>query len=357
MAQEDKNNRPDLYERNGNGNGGDDRNLKKGPRLNIYWIYAIIAAIILGYSLLKENGPDLKPITMQEFQQDMLSQGDVKQIYLIRNKDEVRVFIKPDSLRKPFYASKWNGQVPDATKAANPLFEFKVTDWESFNTSMNDFYKTHPTVKQIPQPVDDEIQWFGPLANFLFTFLLIAGLWILLMRKVGGPAGGGPGGIFNIGKSKAQLFEKGTKVNITFSDVAGLDEAKVEVMEIVDFLKNPKKYTALGGKIPKGALLVGPPGTGKTLLAKAVAGEAEVPFFSMSGSDFVELFVGVGASRGGDLFREAEQKPPCIFFIDELDALGKSRSGSMVNSHDEREQTLNALLVEMDGFDTNRGVI
>ncbi|TKK66588.1 ATP-dependent zinc metalloprotease FtsH [Ilyomonas limi] len=353
--QEDKNNRPDLYDRNGN--GGDDRNLKKGPRLNIYWLYAIIAAIILGYSLLKENGPDLKPITMQEFQQDMLLQGDVKQIYLIRNKDEVRVFIKPDSLRKPYYASKWSGQIPDASKAANPLFEFKVTDWESFNNAMNDFYKSHPNVEQVPQPVDDEIQWFGPLANFMFTFLLIAGLWILLMRKVGGPAGGGPGGIFNIGKSKAQLFEKGTKVNITFADVAGLDEAKVEVMEIVDFLKNPKKYTALGGKIPKGALLVGPPGTGKTLLAKAMAGEAQVPFFSMSGSDFVELFVGVGASRVRDLFKQAREKAPCVIFIDEIDAIGRARGRNAMMSNDERENTLNQLLVEMDGFGGESGII
>jgi cell division protease FtsH len=179
-----------------------------------------------------------------------------------------------------------------------------------------------------------------------------------MMRKVGGPGGsGGPGGIFNIGKSKATLFEKGTRVNINFNDVAGLDEAKVEVMEIVDFLKNPKKYTALGGKIPKGALLVGPPGTGKTLLAKAVAGEAQVPFFSLSGSDFVEMFVGVGASRVRDLFKQAREKAPCIIFIDEIDAIGRARGKNVMMSNDERENTLNQLLVEMDGFGTDLGII
>ena len=320
MAQEEKKKGPNFFDKN----GADDRNNpKKGPKLSIYWIYAIIAAIILGYGYLKQDAPDLTSTSVQEFQQNMLAPGDVQQISLIRNKNVVRVFIKPDSLQKPYYTAKFNHQL-DASKAVNPLFEFKVTDWESFNASMAEFYKTHPEVAQVKQPVDDEMQWFGPVANILFTFLLMAGLWILLMRKVGGggPGGGGPGGIFNIGKSKAQLFEKGTKVNITFADVAGLDEAKVEVMEIVDFLKNPKKYTALGGKIPKGALLVGPPGTGKTLLAKAMAGEAQVPFFSMSGSDFVELFVGVGASRVRDLFKQAREKSPCVIFIDEIDAIG-----------------------------------
>jgi cell division protease FtsH len=206
-------------------------------------------------------------------------------------------------------------------------------------------------------PVSDP-EFFGPLINFLFPLLMFGLLFVLMMRKVGGPGGGGgPGGIFNIGKSKAQLFDKGTKVNITFADVAGLDEAKQEVMEIVDFLKNPKKYTALGGKIPKGALLVGPPGTGKTLLAKAMAGEAQVPFFSMSGSDFVELFVGVGASRVRDLFKQAREKAPCVIFIDEIDAIGRARGKNMMVSNDERENTLNQLLVEMDGFGGDSGII
>ncbi len=255
MAQDEKRNRPNLFDRNG---VNEDRNgSKKGPRLSIYWIYAIIAAIILGYGYLKQTTPDLTITTLQEFQQNMLAQGDVQQLGLVTNKSTVRVYVKAESLSKPFYINKFKRTL-DPSKMEGPLFEFQVTDWTSFHNSMNEFYQSHPTVSRVQENVADEVQWFGPVANILFTFLLMAGLWILLMRKVGGPAGGGgPGGIFNIGKSKAQLFEKGTKVNITFSDVAGLDEAKVEVMEIVDFLKNPKKYTALGGKIPKGALLVG----------------------------------------------------------------------------------------------------
>ena len=198
----------------------------------------------------------------------------------------------------------------------------------------------------------------GPLLNTVFTLLIIVVVWVLLMRKMGGPAGGGgPGGIFNIGNRKQPVFDKGAKVNITFADVAGLDEAKVEVMEIVDFLKNPKKYTSLGGKIPKGALLIGPPGTGKTLLAKAMAGEAQVPFFSLSGSDFVEMFVGVGASRVRDLFKQAREKAPCIIFIDEIDAIGRARGRNAIMSNDERENTLNQLLVEMDGFGGDTGII
>ena len=212
--------------------------------------------------------------------------------------------------------------------------------------------------QEIPINTKPEGEWFGPLLNFLLPLLIIILIWVMLMRKMGGQAGaGGPGGIFNIGKSKATLFDKGTKVTITFNDVAGLDEAKVEVMEIVDFLKNPKKYTALGGKIPKGALLVGPPGTGKTLLAKAMAGEAQVPFFSMSGSDFVELFVGVGASRVRDLFKQAREKAPCVIFIDEIDAIGRARGKNAIMSNDERESTLNQLLVEMDGFGGDSGII
>jgi len=225
---------------------------------------------------------------------------------------------------------------------------------------MDDFYTQNkiPLNDQIGAPVEKERDWFSGAFQLLLPVGLFILLWILLMRKMGGGGGsGGPGGIFNIGKSKATLFDKGTKVNITFADVAGLDEAKVEVMEIVDFLKNPKKYTSLGGKIPKGALLIGPPGTGKTLLAKAVAGEAQVPFFSLSGSDFVELFVGVGASRVRDLFKQAREKAPCIIFIDEIDAIGRARGKNVMMSNDERESTLNQLLVEMDGFGTDTGII
>src|SRR5690606_15317008 len=224
--------------------------------------------------------------------------------------------------------------------------------------TLNQIFAKNPYA-EVPYTPVSEGEYFGAVLNCLRPLLVIILIWVMLMRKMGGGAGGGagPGGIFNIGKSKATLFDKGTKVNITFSDVAGLDEAKVEVMEVVDFLKNPKKYTALGGKIPKGVLLVGPPGTGKTLLAKAVAGEAGVPFFSISGSDFVEMFVGVGASRVRDLFKQAREKAPCIVFIDEIDAIGRARGKNAVMSNDERENTLNQMLVEMDGFSGDSGII
>jgi cell division protease FtsH len=252
------------------------------------------------------------------------------------------------------------GQSYDEVKKMKdgPQAYFSIIKDEVFATQLNQFYKDHPDLKRVPDKPGDEGELFGQIVSTLLPILLIALVFIMMMRKVGGGAGaGGPGGIFNIGKSKATLFEKGTKVNINFSDVAGLDEAKVEVMEIVDFLKNPKKYTNLGGKIPKGALLIGPPGTGKTLLAKAVAGEAQVPFFSLSGSDFVEMFVGVGASRVRDLFKQAREKAPCIIFIDEIDAIGRARGKNMMMSNDERENTLNQLLVEMDGFGTDLGII
>ena len=237
------------------------------------------------------------------------------------------------------------------------MFEFKVIDWKSFTESITKI-TTEKGLPEVKQQIVEDQDWTGPLFNTIFSLLLIVGVWVLMMRKMGGQGGaGGPGGIFSIGKSKATLFDKGAKVNITFADVAGLDEAKVEVMEIVDFLKNPKKYTALGGKIPKGALLVGPPGTGKTLLAKAMAGEAQVPFFSLSGSDFVEMFVGVGASRVRDLFKQAREKAPCIIFIDEIDAIGRARGRNAIMSNDERENTLNQLLVEMDGFGGDTGII
>ncbi|HEX3767132.1 MAG TPA: ATP-dependent zinc metalloprotease FtsH, partial [Puia sp.] len=228
---------------------------------------------------------------------------------------------------------------------------------DDFEKRMSEFFIKNPSL-EVPMSPVQEGDWIPGLLQIALPILIILLIWVMLMRKMGGQGGsGGPGGIFNIGKSKATLFDKGTRVNITFNDVAGLDEAKVEVMEIVDFLKNPKKYTALGGKIPKGALLVGPPGTGKTLLAKAMAGEAQVPFFSMSGSDFVELFVGVGASRVRDLFKQAREKAPCIIFIDEIDAIGRARGKNAMMSNDERESTLNQLLVEMDGFGGDSGII
>lgn len=334
-----------------------DGGQKKAPRFSIYWVYAIAAILLLGYNLLNYGTPDTLTITEQEFKQKMLLPGDVAKIDKIDNKEVVRVYLKEDSVKAKgtYQRDYFKTRMPE--KFNVPLFEFRISDWESFNSSLEQLYKEHG-MQEVPSSVKDEGEWFGPMANLLLTVLLLVGVWFLLMKKMGGgAAGGGPGGIFNIGKSKAQLFEKGTKVDITFTDVAGLDEAKVEVMEIVDFLKNPKKYTALGGKIPKGALLVGPPGTGKTLLAKAMAGEAQVPFFSMSGSDFVELFVGVGASRVRDLFKQAREKSPCIIFIDEIDAIGRARGRNAIVSNDERENTLNQLLVEMDGFGGESGII
>lgn len=350
MAQDDKKITP------GFSGGGDDKGQRRGPKFSIYWIYAIIAAILIGYNVLSLNTASTQNTNEQEFKQKMLLAGDVEKLDIISNKAIVRVYIKKDSIRKAFYQEKFKRNT-SAENAKGPQFEFKVADMKGFQDRLSDFYKTY-RITEVPTYVTDEGEWFGPVFQTLMTILVFAGIWILMMRKMGGPGGGGgPGGIFNIGKSKAQLFEKGTKVNITFSDVAGLDEAKQEVMEIVDFLKNPKKYTALGGKIPKGALLVGPPGTGKTLLAKAMAGEAQVPFFSMSGSDFVELFVGVGASRVRDLFKQAREKAPCVIFIDEIDAIGRARGRNAIMSNDERENTLNQLLVEMDGFGTDSGII
>ncbi len=353
MIQDDKKTKTDF--RNIPGiPSGDDKPSRRGPKFSIYWIYGIIAVVLISANFFSMS-PDAVRTTELEFRQQMLAKGDVEKLDLVKNKELVRVFIKRESLDRPFYTQKLKRPSSGLSKGAH--FEFSVTDWESFNTAQSRFYAdpvANPLqIGRVAENVVNEGEWFGPILNTLVTIALFVGLWVILMRKMGGPSGGGgPGGIFNIGKSKATLFEKGTRVNINFGDVAGLDEAKVEVMEIVDFLKNPKKYTALGGKIPKGALLVGPPGTGKTLLAKAMAGEAQVPFFSLSGSDFVEMFVGVGASRVRDLFKQAREKAPCIIFIDEIDAIGRARGRNAIMSNDERENTLNQLLVEMDGIFT-----
>ena len=330
---------------------------RRGPRFNIYWIWGIIAAILVSINFFSPFSPDAKEISQKEFQQ-MLLNNDVDKIAIISNKNQVRVYLKQAAVNKPEYKDKLSRGWPSVGDKG-PQFQFNIEKPEVFATEMKDFYAKNPSVPEVDKIVKSEGEWFAPVLNFLIPLLIIVLIWIMLMRKMGGGAGGsgGPGGIFNIGKSRATLFDKGTKVNITFNDVAGLDEAKVEVMEIVDFLKNPKKYTSLGGKIPKGALLVGPPGTGKTLLAKAMAGEAQVPFFSMSGSDFVELFVGVGASRVRDLFKQAREKSPCIIFIDEIDAIGRARGKNAIMSNDERESTLNQLLVEMDGFSGESGII
>jgi cell division protease FtsH len=340
--------------------GGDDPNQppKKGPRFSIYWIYAIIFAVLIGFQLFNPLSPNMAKISSLDFRNMMLTNnGDIAKYVVIDNRKTVKVYLTKEGKTK--YGEKLKKSINGKISEDGPHMYFKITTGETFEKEMSDFYQRNPTVKEVQKYSDSEKDWLGGVLQFLLPILLFVGLWILLMRKMSGGAGGGggPGGIFNIGKSKATLFDKGTKVNITFADVAGLDEAKVEVMEIVDFLKNPKKYTNLGGKIPKGALLIGPPGTGKTLLAKAVAGEAQVPFFSLSGSDFVEMFVGVGASRVRDLFKQAREKAPCIIFIDEIDAIGRARGKNAMMSNDERESTLNQLLVEMDGFGTDAGII
>jgi AFG3 family protein len=347
----------DNKQKTGPGQGGDKNAPRKGPRFNIYWVYGIIAFALLGLQFFVSNaGSGAKEISFRDFKTNYLDKGLVDKIY-VYNKSDVEAHLKKS-------AADATDSNPLSKKEA-PTVSFQIGSVEQFNDDMNriwdsEQWKTIPDTQRPPIFYETRGSLMHDLLNsFLLPILVIVAMWFLLLRKMGGGTGGagGSGGIFNIGKSKAQLFEKGTRVNITFNDVAGLDEAKVEVMEIVDFLKNPKKYTALGGKIPKGALLVGPPGTGKTLLAKAVAGEAQVPFFSMSGSDFVELFVGVGASRVRDLFKQAREKAPCIVFIDEIDAIGRARGKNVVMSNDERENTLNQLLVEMDGFSGDTGII
>ncbi|MBX9783950.1 MAG: ATP-dependent zinc metalloprotease FtsH [Chitinophagaceae bacterium] len=342
-------------------NSGGGKEPRKTVKFNIYWVYALIAAVLIGLQFYRGFTPDAIPTTYRVFEDSMLRKGYISNYVIIKNKDLVRVTLKPSAFADPAIAAlvkdKATGQKIDENKG--PHFQFTVADYKTFDERIQKMIEQTPSIGRPSGKYDTEENWLSPMISFLLPVLVLIGLWVLLMRKMnaGGGAGPGGGGIFNIGKSKAQLFEKGTKVNVTFQDVAGLDEAKVEVMEIVDFLKNPKKYTALGGKIPKGALLIGPPGTGKTLLAKAMAGEAQVPFFSISGSDFVEMFVGVGASRVRDLFKQAREKAPCIIFIDEIDAIGRARGRNAIVSNDERENTLNQLLVEMDGFGGDTGII
>lgn len=340
--------------------GGDNSNTpKKGPKFNIYWIYGLILLAIVAAQFYGGNfGAANAEHSFQDLK-DYLSKGQVARLVIINN-DHVEVYLKP-GVAQPATGGK--SPLTTANNDKTPAFAFKIGTVDRFGKDLDEAEKeiaekNKTPIEQVPVMYDQQGDYLHLLVQtFLFPVLLLLAMYFLIFRKMGSGGGGAGGGIFNIGKSKAQLFEKGTRVNITFNDVAGLDEAKVEVMEIVDFLKNPKKYTALGGKIPKGALLVGPPGTGKTLLAKAMAGEAQVPFFSMSGSDFVELFVGVGASRVRDLFKQAREKAPCIVFIDEIDAIGRARGKNVVMSNDERENTLNQLLVEMDGFSGDSGII
>ena len=333
----------------------------KPPRFNIMWLYA---AIIIGLFAVQYlfSSSSITTISYQKFEAEMLRSGDVEKIVAYKNNDLVvgEVYIKKDRLNQPKYK---NAHTPDnfSMSATNsPQYKFTDASFDGLQAKITEANKSLPANQKVNLIFETrENFWAGWFMTIILPVLLLIGFWIFIMRRMGGGAGGGAGGqIFNIGKSKATLFDKESQVTVTFNDVAGLEEAKQEVMEIVDFLKNPKKYTNLGGKIPKGALLVGSPGTGKTLLAKAVAGEAQVPFFSLSGSDFVEMFVGVGASRVRDLFRQAKDKAPCIIFIDEIDAIGRARGkNNIVGGNDERENTLNQLLVEMDGFGTDSGII
>lgn len=327
-----------------------DKNTPKPPKFNFYWIYAIVMIGLLVMAFFpKEIG---EKTTVKEVL-GMVQSQDVERI-VVNNDRFVEVYLTKEALENDKY--KKIKEKTGLFGANAPHYTFE-SNFEYFVSELDKLPKSDTKDLRIEQThTKDYSSWF----SWLIMIALFIFFWMFIMKRMGGGggAGGGPGQLFNIGKSRAQLFDKNTKVNTTFKDVAGLEEAKVEVKEIVDFLKNPKKYTDLGGKIPKGALLVGPPGTGKTLLAKAVAGEAEVPFFSLSGSDFVEMFVGVGASRVRDLFKQAKEKSPAIIFIDEIDAIGRARGKNVSQGgNDERENTLNQLLTEMDGFGTDTGVI
>lgn len=335
-------------------------NMSNKPGNRFLWIYGILFAVLIGLNFLGSGADNTKQdMSWLTLKENYLNKDSVRKIVVV-NGEVAEVYLKRDTA-----ANKERSPLQMFMSNDGPDFSFNIGTYDAFNKDFQDLMKEYRELgkAEIPLIIETRTNLVRDIfIPFIVPILLIVGLAFLLFRKMGaaggmGGGGGAGGGIFNIGKSKAQLYEKSTKVNITFNDVAGLDEAKVEVMEIVDFLKNPKKYTALGGKIPKGALLVGPPGTGKTLLAKAVAGEAQVPFFSISGSDFVEMFVGVGASRVRDLFRQAREKAPCIVFIDEIDAIGRARGKNAMMSNDERESTLNQMLVEMDGFGGDTGII
>ncbi|WP_417238704.1 ATP-dependent zinc metalloprotease FtsH [Bizionia sp.] len=332
-----------------------DKNKK--PKFNMYWIYGGVIVLFIAMQVLGGSGFDeTNPTTPSQFM-TFLKDGDVDKVEIV-NRREAKVYLTSEAEAKDVHKkSKPTSLLPTATKLPNYRFEFG--DLQNFE---DDIAKVIQAEDLDPKPKVEyktEQNVWGDFLIGLLPFILLIGVWIFIMRRMSGGSGGGAGGqIFNIGKSRAKLFDENTDVKTSFKDVAGLEGAKEEVQEIVDFLKNPEKYTNLGGKIPKGALLVGPPGTGKTLLAKAVAGEAKVPFFSLSGSDFVEMFVGVGASRVRDLFKQAKEKSPAIIFIDEIDAIGRARGkNNMSGSNDERENTLNQLLTEMDGFGTNTNVI
>jgi cell division protease FtsH len=347
-----------MAENNNNQGSGKipDKNLK--PKFNSNWIFAILAVSFIAINLF--YGGKSTPKAQTRDLKEMIANKDIEKIVVV-NKEIAEIYLKKEAVE--------SGRYPEIPKnnggrmgfgLPKPHYSYNIGDIATFQPFILEEQKNAGVEeKDIIYPESEtRHNYLGEILGWTLPFILLIFLWMFIMRRMSGGAGGGAGGIFSVGKSRAQIFDKDTNVKINFSDVAGLEEAKTEIMEIVDFLKNPKKYTQLGGKIPKGALLIGPPGTGKTLLAKAVAGEANVPFFSISGSDFVEMFVGVGASRVRDLFKQAKEKAPCIVFIDEIDAVGRAR-GRNVNfgSNDERENTLNQLLTEMDGFGTNMGVI
>ena len=324
------------------------------PRRGFNWFSLVYLFLLLGLAYMWSSTGTANPLKKEwiDIKDGLLVSGDVDKLVYVRNEHKGDIYLKQSSLEK--YKNLYGGREPKAS----PHFYFLVSEKFDAETQFDTLVESLPPEKQFKVVIDEHKNYWGPIIEWIIFPLLLLGMFFIFMRPMRNMGGGAGGGIFNVGKSQAKLYEKSNNVKVTFKDVAGMEEAKVEVKEIVDFLKNPKKYTALGGKIPKGALLVGPPGTGKTLLAKAVAGEADVPFFSMSGSDFVEMFVGVGASRVRDLFRQAKEKAPCIVFIDEIDAVGRARSKNAgFTSNDERENTLNQLLTEMDGFGSNSGVI
>lgn len=361
MDKKDKNQLDKLKEQfsknNPNPGGGDKKPTGPNKRVNFYWIYAAIFLVIIGIQIFGSFENSAKTSDFREFTQ-ILEQGDVDKVKVI-NEKEIQIFIKKDALenKEKYKALKERGLGSGTNPGPHYSFEMP---FEAFNTNLKEFYDSHEELSRndVVITYEERKDYWGDILAWTFPFILMIGIWIFIMRRMSSGGGGAGAQIFNIGKSKAQLFDKNTNVKVTFKDVAGLEGAKEEVQEIVSFLKDPEKYTSLGGKIPKGALLVGPPGTGKTLLAKAVAGEARVPFFSLSGSDFVEMFVGVGASRVRDLFKQAKEKSPAIIFIDEIDAIGRARGkNTFGGGNDERENTLNQLLTEMDGFATNEHVI
>jgi len=325
-------------------------------KFSAYWLYAVLLAILLGFQYY--SGPNLwwqpKEIPQAKFE-EYLSKGDVAKI-IILNKKEATIYLTPEALQKEEHKEvrPTNNSTGRNSNEQVAQYRFELGDLSNFENRFDQIVKENKL--NTTRENKSQQNFLSDLLISLLPIALIIGVWIFVMRRMAG--GGGPGGIFSIGKSKARMFDEKKETRVTFQDVAGLEGAKEEVQEIVDFLKNPDKYTSLGGKIPRGALLVGPPGTGKTLLAKAVAGEAQVPFFSLSGSDFVEMFVGVGASRVRDLFKQAKEKAPAIIFIDEIDAIGRARGKNvMTGANDERENTLNQLLTEMDGFGTHTNVI